>query len=77
LLGPETVLSQIMVLLDDIVEIFHLADHDGGTVFLVVATDGRRIGLTAVDSDLCRHAMPADRQGDCKREIPGGVRAAS
>jgi hypothetical protein len=39
-----------------IVEIFHLPDADGGTVLLVVALDGRCIGVTAVN---CMGARPA------------------
>jgi hypothetical protein len=48
-----------VILLDDIVEVFPLANHDGGAVFLVVAADSRRIGLTAVDGDLGGYAVPA------------------
>jgi hypothetical protein len=40
-----------MVLFDDIVKVFDLADDDGRAVLLVVALDGRFIGVTAVNRD--------------------------
>ena len=59
--GPCHPLHSSMVLFHDIVEIFHLADGDGGAVLLVVALDGRFIGRTPVNGDLLGHPMAADR----------------
>lgn len=59
-----------MILPDDVIEILDLADSDGGAVLRVVAPDGRRIGLTAVDRDLCGPAVPADRRGQKARGSP-------
>jgi len=42
-----------MILLHDIVEVFHLTDDDGGAVCLVVALDGGFIGVAAVNRDGC------------------------
>ncbi len=50
-----------MILLHDIIEIFALADHDRRPMLLVVAFDGGFVRRTAVDGDLLRHAMAADR----------------
>lgn len=50
-----------MVLLDNIIQIFHLTDDDGGAMLLVVALDRRGIGLTAVDGDGLGDPMAADR----------------
>ena len=44
---PGYPLDSSMILLHDIVEIFHLTDGDGRTVFLVIAFDGSFIGITA------------------------------
>src|SRR5215216_4375485 len=52
-----------MILLHAIVEILDLADGDRGAVLLVVALDGRFIGRAAVNGDLLRHAVAADRLG--------------
>ncbi len=46
-----------MILLDDVVEILHLADVDRGAVRLMVALEGRFMGRTPVDADLLRHAV--------------------
>src|ERR1043166_9248784 len=48
-----------MILLHDIIEIFGLADHDRGAVFLVVALDGRFVGGTPIDRNLLRYAALA------------------
>jgi hypothetical protein len=53
-----------MVLLYPVVEILDLADDDSRVVFLIISPDGRRIGLAAIDGDLLRHAMTADRLGE-------------
>jgi hypothetical protein len=50
-----------MVLLDNIIQIFHLTDDDGGPMRLVVALDGGFIGVTAVNGDLLRDAATAER----------------
>jgi hypothetical protein len=50
-----------MVLLHDIIEIFHLPDADGGAVCLVVAFDGGFIGVTAVNRDRFGEPVAADR----------------
>jgi hypothetical protein len=52
-----------MILLHNIVEILNLADGDRDTVLLVVALDGRFIGRAAINGDLLRHAVAADRLG--------------
>jgi site-specific DNA recombinase len=46
---------------DDIVEIFHLADFNRDAVIVVVALNGRGIGLAAIDRDLVRRAVAANR----------------
>jgi hypothetical protein len=50
-----------MILLDNIIKVFDLADDDRRAVLSIVGTDGRRIGFTAIDRDLLRHAVPPDR----------------
>ena len=62
-----------MVLLHNVVEIFDLADVDGGAVLGIVALDGGFIGRTPVDGDLLRHAVAADRLG---QEPLGGLLVA-
>ena len=52
-----------MILLHDIVEILDLSNDDGRAMLLVIAPDGRRIGLTPVNGDLFGHAVPADGLG--------------
>jgi hypothetical protein len=49
-----------VVLSHHILEILHLADHDGGAVLCVVAFDGGFSGVTAVNGKRRRDAMPAD-----------------
>src|SRR5262245_53292189 len=56
-------LDTSMILLHNIIEILDLADSDRGAVLLVVALDGRFIGRAAVNGDLLRHAVAADRLG--------------
>jgi len=52
-----------MVLLDDVVEEFSLADLDVGVMLGVVAFDRRRVGAALVDGDLPRNAIPAGGLG--------------
>src|SRR5262245_23135199 len=47
-----------------IIEIFDLADDDGGPVLLIVALNGGCIRLTAIDGDLVGHAVAMDRLGE-------------
>jgi len=46
-----------MILLDDVVEILDLADFDRSAVIVIVALDGRGIGVAAIDGDLVRDAV--------------------
>jgi hypothetical protein len=50
-----------MILFDDVVEIFDLADFYRSTMFLVVTLDGGFIGVTPVNRDRLRDPVPADR----------------
>jgi hypothetical protein len=70
-----------IVLLHHMIQIFHPGD-DGGPVLLIVAPEGRGIGLTAIDGDLLGHPVAADRLGEeahggplialgCQQEING------
>jgi site-specific DNA recombinase len=43
----------------NIIQIFDLADRNRRPMFLVIAPDGGRIGLTAINGDLLRHTMAA------------------
>src|SRR5207237_9223505 len=52
-----------MKLLHNMVEILHLADGDRGAVRLVIALDGRFIDRAAINADLLRDAVAADRLG--------------
>ena len=61
--GPCDPFHTTMILLDDVVEILDLADFNRRAVLLVVALDGGFIGLTAINRDLLRDAMTADRLG--------------
>src|SRR6266571_5381050 len=71
-----------MILFHNIVEIFDLADFYRGAVLRIVALNGRFIGRTAIDGDLLRHAVAADRLREeplggwliallCQQEING------
>src|SRR5262249_38552497 len=53
-------LDTSMILLHDIVEVFHLTDDDVGAVCLIVALDGGFIGVTAVDGDRLGETVAAD-----------------
>ena len=59
-----------MVLLNNVVEIFNLADGNRGAVLLIVALDGRFIGRTPVDGDFLRYAVAAGR---LRQEPLGGL----
>ena len=50
-----------MILLHDIVEVFDLPDRDRSPVRMIVALDGRFIGVTAVDGNDFRETMAAAR----------------
>ena len=50
-----------MVLFHQVVEIFDLANFDRGAVRFVVAADGRRIRLAAIDGDRLGRAVTTDR----------------
>jgi hypothetical protein len=50
-----------MVLLDDVVEIFDLADFNARLVFRIAAFDRRRVGSAFVDCDLLRRAVLTGR----------------
>jgi len=58
--GPCHPLYTSMILLHDVVEVFHLPDDDVGAVCLVVALDGGFIGVTAVDGDRLGETVAAD-----------------
>jgi len=49
-----------MILLHDIIEIFRVADDNGGLVRLVVALDRRRVAAALIDSDLLRQPLTAN-----------------
>ena len=49
-----------MILLHDIIEIFHLSDDNAGAVLLVIAFDRAFIGVTAVNRDRLGDAVAAD-----------------
>src|SRR5262249_43897658 len=53
-------LDTSMILLHDIVEVFHLTDDDVGALCLIVALDGGFIGVTAVDGDRLGETVAAD-----------------
>jgi hypothetical protein len=49
-----------MILFQNIIEIFNLADHDCGAMLSIITPHGDGIGPTAVDGDHPRDAMIAD-----------------
>ena len=49
-----------MVLLDHIIQVFYLTDNDVGAVCLVVALDGRFVGLTVGNGDGLGDPMTTD-----------------
>ena len=52
-----------MVLLDDIIEVFTVANDNGGLVRLVVVRDRCRIRATPVNGNLLRQPLGANRLG--------------
>ena len=50
-----------MILLHDIVEVFHLPDNNVRAVFLVVALNGRFVGVAAVNGNRLGEPVAADR----------------
>ena len=51
-----------MVLFRHIIELLHLADDHGRAMRFIVALDGRFMGRTPVDHNLCRDAVTVDRR---------------
>ena len=49
-----------MILLHDIIEVFGVADNDGGLVNLVVVFDRRRVAATLIDGDFLRQSLSAN-----------------
>ena len=49
-----------MILLHDIIEVFGVADNDGGLVNLVVVFDRRRVAATLIDGDFLRQSLIAN-----------------
>ena len=49
-----------MILLHEVIEIFRVADDNGGLVRLVVALDRRRVAAALIDSDLLRQSLSAN-----------------
>ena len=49
-----------MILFDDVVEVFNLADLDGRLSFGIMAFDRRRVGTALVDRDLLRRSVLLD-----------------
>ena len=58
--GPCHPLDGSMILLHDVVEVFHLTDDDGGAVGLVVALDSGFIGVAAVNRNFLGDPLTAD-----------------
>jgi hypothetical protein len=50
-----------MILLHDIMQIFYLADDNGGAMFLVVALDRGFVRVAAVNGDRLGEPVAADR----------------
>src|SRR5215813_14093412 len=62
-----------MIMFDNIMEVFHLADDDQCNMLYIVTADGRSICLTAINRDLLRHPVPPDRlfeKTQCRRLVP-------
>ena len=57
-----------MILFDNVIAIFHLADHDIGVVCLVISPDGGGIGLTAIDRDRLGHPVAVNPDRELRRE---------
>jgi hypothetical protein len=58
---PYQPLDGSMILFDDVVEVFDLADLDACLSFGIVAFDRRGIGTALVDRDLLGRTVPLDR----------------
>ena len=62
--GTGDPLHAAMILFDDVIQIFHLAEDNRGPVLRIIASDGGRIGLAAIDGDRLAHPMAADCPGE-------------
>jgi hypothetical protein len=69
--GPRHPFHGTMVLFHEIMQIFHLADDAGGPVCLVVAFEGRFMGLTPVTGARVRAPVPAARW---RQQAPRGLK---
>ena len=58
--GTRQSFHRSMVLLHEIIQIFGVADDNGGLVRLVVALDRRRVAAALIDSDLLRQSLSAN-----------------
>ena len=63
-MGRATRLTVAMILLHQVIQIVHLPDDHRRAVRLVVSQSGRGIGLTAINGDRLRHAVPTDGFGE-------------
>jgi hypothetical protein len=61
--GANGVIHGAMILLHEVVEILDLTDGDGGSMLLVVAPNGRGIGLAPINGDRLVDTMATDRLG--------------
>jgi hypothetical protein len=59
--GTRDPLHASMVLCDNIMKVFDLADRDGSAMLMVVTLDGGFIGVTAVNRDRLGDTVAADR----------------
>jgi hypothetical protein len=59
--GTRDPFHRSMVLFHKVIEIRDLANLNRGAVCLVIALDGRLIGVTAVNGNLLRHTVAANR----------------
>jgi hypothetical protein len=50
-----------MILVNDVVKVFHLTDLDASLTILIVAFDRRRVGTALVDRDLLWSTVLSDR----------------
>jgi hypothetical protein len=53
-----------MILLHDIIQIFHPADGDRRAMRFIVTPDRRGIGLAAINRHLLGHTVPVDGLGE-------------
>jgi len=62
-----------LILLNYVVEIFHMADFNGGVVFVIILFERRLVSSTSVDVDLLRNSIVVD----CfNQESSGGLRSS-